>query len=173
MTIDPNDQTDDATGADDVHIPSKRFQRVRSAYRLRAGEHSAPTDYVHFKLRIRQQLVKRLQEEAAKKKHSANHEAVQRLEESFSRDERSSRDSEILKMLLGFSAKNDNQMELFKYILSELRELGRGDIKRITKHFSDLIRPYREKQIEAQRLEASDENTMAAEQTTSPEGDSE
>lgn len=144
-----------------------------TVYRARAGDHRASTDYVQLKLRIRSPLVKRLQKEADKKKQSANNEAVQRLEQSFSRDENSHRDSQILEMMLGFAVKNDDQMELFRYILSELRELDPADVKRMRKHFSDLIRPYRDKQIEEKSLEASAENTMTAEQTTSTKGASE
>jgi hypothetical protein len=59
-----------------------------------------PTDYVQFKLRVRQSLLKQIQKEAAKKKHSANNEAVERLEQSFVADEKSRRDSEIIDMLV-------------------------------------------------------------------------
>jgi hypothetical protein len=59
-----------------------------------------PTDYVQFKLRVRKGLVKRLQKEADKKKHSANNEAVERLERSFERDAKAERDAAIIDMLV-------------------------------------------------------------------------
>lgn len=59
-----------------------------------------PTDYVQFKLRIRQSLVKQIQKEAAKKKHSANNEAVERLEKSFALETQDLRDSAVLDMLV-------------------------------------------------------------------------
>ena len=59
-----------------------------------------PTDYVQFKLRVRQSLLKQIQKEAAKKKHSANNEAVERLERSFVVDEKARRDDEIISMLV-------------------------------------------------------------------------
>jgi guanylate kinase len=59
-----------------------------------------PTDYVQFKLRIRQSLLKQIQKEAAKKKHSANNEAVERLERSFEDDAKELRDSAILDMMV-------------------------------------------------------------------------
>jgi hypothetical protein len=59
-----------------------------------------PTDYVQFKLRVRRSLLLKIQREAEKKKHSANTEAVARLEESFSRSEQARRDSAIIDMLV-------------------------------------------------------------------------
>jgi hypothetical protein len=61
---------------------------------------SKPTDYVQFKLRVRQSLVKRLQKEAGKKKHSANIEAVERLEQSFANEAQATRDAAIIDMLV-------------------------------------------------------------------------
>jgi hypothetical protein len=109
------------------------------AYRARAGDHRAPTDYVQFKLRIRAPLVKKLQKEADKKKQSANNEAVQRLEESFARDESSRRDSQILEMMLGFFAKNKDMMQLLNHLLSELRGLDETKMIETTKRVIDLI----------------------------------
>ena len=59
-----------------------------------------PTDYVQFKLRIRQSLVKQIQKEAAKKKHSANNEAVERLEKSFADETQAMRDSAIIDLMV-------------------------------------------------------------------------
>ena len=59
-----------------------------------------PTDYVQFKLRVRRALLVKIQREAEKKKHSANTEAVNRLEESFDRSEQARRDSAIIDMLV-------------------------------------------------------------------------
>jgi hypothetical protein len=63
-----------------------------------------PTDYVQFKLRVRRSLLLKIQREAEKKKHSANTEAVERLEESFVQSEQARRDSAIIDMLVD----NDN-----------------------------------------------------------------
>jgi hypothetical protein len=60
-----------------------------------------PTDYVQFKLRIRQSLLKQIQKQAEKKKHSANNEAVERLERSFADEAKEVRDSAILDMMIG------------------------------------------------------------------------
>jgi hypothetical protein len=58
------------------------------------------TEFVQFKLRLRQPLLKKLQKEAAKNKVSANIEAVDRLEQSFESEPRQSRDSAIIDMLV-------------------------------------------------------------------------
>ena len=55
-----------------------------------------PTDHVQFKIRIRRSLLLKIQREAEKKKHSANTEAVARLEESF----QARRDTAILNMIV-------------------------------------------------------------------------
>jgi hypothetical protein len=59
-----------------------------------------PTDYVQFKLRVRRALLVKIQREAEKKKHSANTEAVNRLQESFDLSEQAKRDSAIIDMLV-------------------------------------------------------------------------
>lgn len=59
-----------------------------------------PTDYVQFKLRVRRSLLLKIQREAEKKKHSANTEAVNRLDESFDRVEQARRDRAIIDMLV-------------------------------------------------------------------------
>jgi hypothetical protein len=59
-----------------------------------------PTEFVQFKLRLRQPLLKKIQKEAAKKKVSANVEAVERLEQSFESDPHRSRDGAIIDMLV-------------------------------------------------------------------------
>jgi len=59
-----------------------------------------PTEFVQFKLRLRQPLLKKLQREATKRKVSANVEAVDRLEQSFESEPRQSRDSAIIDMLV-------------------------------------------------------------------------
>jgi len=46
-----------------------------------------PTEYVQFKLRIRESFRLQIKAAAEKKKHSANIEAVERLERSLKRDE--------------------------------------------------------------------------------------
>jgi hypothetical protein len=86
-----------------------------------------PTDYVQFKLRVRRALLVKIQREAEKQKHSANTEAVARLEESFHRW----RDSAILDMFVD----NDN-------VGSAALRLLADKIKKAPKSFSnaaDLI----------------------------------
>jgi hypothetical protein len=46
-----------------------------------------PTDYVQFKLRIREALRRKLERGAELRKHSANAEAVWRIERTFTQDE--------------------------------------------------------------------------------------
>jgi hypothetical protein len=76
-----------------------------------------PTDYVQFKLRVRRALLVKIQREAEKKKHSANTEAVARLEESFFRSEQARRDSAIIDMLVN----NDNVSSAgLRFIASEM-----------------------------------------------------
>jgi hypothetical protein len=58
------------------------------------------TDVLQFKLRVRRSLLLKIQREAEKNKHSANTEAVARLEESFARGEQGRRDSAIIDMLV-------------------------------------------------------------------------
>jgi hypothetical protein len=92
-----------------------------------------PTDYVQFKLRVRKSLVKRLQKEALRKKHSANNEAVERLERSFERDSKAERDAAIIDMLVKH---NDVGSQLLRDIADEIakhpdwtnREAGRKDL---------------------------------------------
>jgi hypothetical protein len=59
-----------------------------------------PTEYLQFKLQVRQPLLKKLQKEAAKKGHSANIEAVERLEQSFEKDTRAESDRAVIGMLM-------------------------------------------------------------------------
>jgi hypothetical protein len=46
-----------------------------------------PTDYVQFKLRIRESLRRKIERAAEKQAHSANAEAVERIEHTFAQDE--------------------------------------------------------------------------------------
>ena len=46
-----------------------------------------PTEFVQFKLRIRESLRRKLGRAAAKAEHSTNAEAVQRLEHTFAEEE--------------------------------------------------------------------------------------
>jgi hypothetical protein len=46
-----------------------------------------PTEFVQFKLRVREGLRKRIEREAKRRDESANNEAVRRLEESFEFEE--------------------------------------------------------------------------------------
>jgi hypothetical protein len=59
-----------------------------------------PTDYVQFKLRVRRALLQKIQREAEKSKHSANTEAVNRLEQSFTLDRNSAVIDAIISMLI-------------------------------------------------------------------------
>jgi hypothetical protein len=78
-----------------------------------------PTDYVQFKLRVRRSLLLKVQREAEKKKHSANIEAVARLEASFDRSEQAKRDSAVIDLLV------DND----KVSSAVLRQIAREMIK--------------------------------------------
>jgi hypothetical protein len=79
-----------------------------------------PTDYVQFKLRVRRALLLKIQREAEKKKHSANTEAVARLEESFVRGDQARRDSAIIDMLVN----NDNVSATgLRFIASEMMKV--------------------------------------------------
>src|SRR4051794_20993023 len=75
------------------------------------------TDYVQFKLRVRRSLLNKIQREAEKKKHSANTEAVARLEESFVRGEQARRDSAIIDLLVGHDSINS---DLLRQIAAEM-----------------------------------------------------
>jgi hypothetical protein len=75
------------------------------------------TDYVQFKLRVRRSLLNKIQREAEKKKHSANTEAVARLEDSFVRSEQARRDSAIIDMLVDHDSTNS---DLLRQIAAEM-----------------------------------------------------
>jgi hypothetical protein len=109
------------------------------------------TEIVPTMLRIREDLRKRLEREAKKRDHSLNAEMVERLEKSFSNDEKSRRDSEILDMLLGFTAANSDMKELFRHITIELAtrpfELGTADMQQIGLRFFELLEPYRQRHL--------------------------
>jgi hypothetical protein len=78
-----------------------------------------PTDFIPFKLRIREALRRRLEREAEKKKISTNAEAVERLEWSFFREYEDSRDTKIVDLLTGPSGPSSN---LLRYTFEELRD---------------------------------------------------
>jgi hypothetical protein len=61
-----------------------------------------PTDYVQFKLRIRESLRRRIEKAAAKKKVSANAEAIERIEKTFVQDEGQPAMIEMLKKMQDF-----------------------------------------------------------------------
>jgi hypothetical protein len=115
---------------------------IHPGFRNRAGEHAAPTDYVHFKLRIRAPLVKKLQQEAKKKKHSANHEAVLRLEQSFSGDVQEMRASATLDLMLGMVAGNSDMRDTFAAILRALADLKAADAGEVAKRVRDMLETY-------------------------------
>jgi len=152
--------SNDAADSPDRESPQGNVERYLrdTVYRARAGDHRAPTDFVQFKLRIRAPLVKRLQKAADKKKQSANNEAVQRLEESFDRDESSQRDSQILEMMLGFFAKNKDMMRLLNHLLSELRGMDEAAMIETTKRVIDVLESqHNQKQLTAPAPEEDSE----------------
>ena len=59
------------------------------------------TEFVQFKLRVREALRKKIEREATLSDHSANAEAVERLERSFERDTTADRDHALLALMLG------------------------------------------------------------------------
>jgi Arc-like DNA binding domain len=69
-----------------------------------------PVEHVQFKLRVQQSLLKRLQKESAKKGHSANSEAVERLEQSFGKDTRAERDRAVIGMLVAHDGVNSSML---------------------------------------------------------------
>jgi len=74
-----------------------------------------PTDYVQFKLRIRESLRRKIEREAEKKKISANAEAVERLQATFDPQQR---DTKILDMMV------ENQDDGAILLRTLARELG-------------------------------------------------
>jgi hypothetical protein len=58
-----------------------------------------PTDIVQLKLRIREELRRKLERAAAKKEHSLNTEMVERLDRSFDLEVQASDREEILREL--------------------------------------------------------------------------
>jgi hypothetical protein len=125
--------SEDSTGAAGA-APKTMFElSQRRIFRARAGDHHAPTDYVALKLRIRAPLVKKLQKEADKKKQSANSEAVERLERSFSGDAQEMRDTQTLDLMLGMVAKKPDIKDALAVIIDELAnvDLSAIDAKEI------------------------------------------
>jgi hypothetical protein len=57
-------------------------------------------EHLQFKLRVQQSLLQKLRKEGAKKGHSANNEAVERLEQSFGKDNKATRDGAVIDMLV-------------------------------------------------------------------------
>lgn len=89
------------------------------------------TEYVQFKLRIREGLRARLEREADKKEHSTNHEAVLRLEQSFVRDEHRNRershiekDAEVLNLMIG---NNEAAADALRSIVFEMQSHPKWD----------------------------------------------
>lgn len=92
-----------------------------------------PAGNVQFKLLVQPSLLKRLQKEAQNKGHSANNEAVERLERSFELDTNAERDRAVLGMLVshdGVSAKilRDIADEIAKNPAWNRDEAGRKDL---------------------------------------------
>jgi hypothetical protein len=89
-----------------------------------------PTDIVQLKLRLREDLRRKLEREAARKKHSLNTEMVERLNESFSRDA-----AEVVTeaMARDFHARVDRLTEEIK----EWRRSGKGRFISISERDED------------------------------------
>jgi hypothetical protein len=75
------------------------------------------TEYVQFKLRIRESLRRRIEREAEKKNQSANAEAVERLEDSFTAHEKSQRSTDFIDALL----RNDASADLLHWLQFQLQ----------------------------------------------------
>jgi Arc-like DNA binding domain len=76
------------------------------------------TDIVPTMLRLREGLRKRLEREAKNNRQSLNAEMVERLEQSFAREQAQARDSDIVDMLIGPTNMNRN---LLRWIVYELK----------------------------------------------------
>jgi hypothetical protein len=74
-----------------------------------------PTDFVQFKLRVREDLRRRLEREANKQDHSTNNEAVLRLEQSFQDEDRLG-GPELAAVMHSFNA----EMEFVKVSYAEI-----------------------------------------------------
>jgi hypothetical protein len=96
-----------------------------------------PTDSAQLKLRLREELRKRLEREAKKADHSLNTEMVRRLEQSFEHADLKS----LQQALDGLLARQARQGRVFAgWIENELRAKGlsEADIKELV----DVIRAY-------------------------------
>jgi hypothetical protein len=72
-----------------------------------------PTDYVQFKLRIREALRRKLEREAEKKKISTNAEAVERIEYTFAEEEE--REAHLKELEEHSEEINRQQQEYYEY----------------------------------------------------------
>jgi hypothetical protein len=77
-----------------------------------------PTEYVQFKLRIREGLRSRIEREAKKKDQSANNEAVERLEQSFSLEKKENRDAAVVDFLAG---DREEGRDLLRWLVFQLQ----------------------------------------------------
>jgi hypothetical protein len=102
-----------------------------------------PTEYVQFKLRIREGLRRNIEREAKKKAQSANNEAVDRLEKSFEIDDR------ITQL-----------RDVWTERVEDIRKQSREAIDQITKETSGALAEMREANLELERAYAQAE--MAA-----------
>jgi hypothetical protein len=93
------------------------------------------TAIVPTMLRMREEMRLRLEREAKKNVRSLNTEMVMRLEGSFG----SERDSQIVKMLLGFSSENDQMAQLLFHLFREMNGLGDTEIQEITNRMAALL----------------------------------
>ncbi len=106
-----------------------------------------PTEFVQFKLRIREGVRRDIEREAKRKAHSTNQEAVLRLEQSFEEDARRAseklhieRDAEVLNLLVG---RNQAAADLLRNIVFELQSNPKWDEKKATrKKMADHIHAF-------------------------------
>jgi Arc-like DNA binding domain len=99
------------------------------------------TAIVPTMLRMREEMRLRLEREAKKNVRSLNTEMVMRLEGSFS----SERDSQILKMMLGFSSENDQMLQLLFHLFREMKDLGDTEMQEIANRFGGLLEETKKK----------------------------
>jgi hypothetical protein len=88
-----------------------------------------PTEYVQFKLRIRESLRRKIEKAAEKRAISANAEAVDRLEITFREEEASAwleaRDTKIVNLLIG--ERGDAERRVAWLVLSSMTDFFRAN----------------------------------------------
>jgi hypothetical protein len=96
-------------------------------------------------LRMREELRNRLDREAKKNDRSMNTEMVARLEGSFVNADDTRRDSQILKMLVGFSSENDQMTQMVIHLIREMNGLGEAEMQEMVDRIGVLFSTIKKK----------------------------